>query len=108
MTPIIEKCLREKLFDIMSDISEEHYCASWLIGLEHSLWQAALGTDNDWRYGLGRIEPASLEMLRALSKELNGWQTFERFVPMDEWLKIYDENESQAYAIPREADRVSH
>jgi hypothetical protein len=37
----------------MSDISEEYYCAGWLIGLEEILWSMVVG--NRREFGMGVV-----------------------------------------------------
>src|SRR6185312_5627864 len=46
---------RETLACLMSEISEECYCAGWLIGNEHRLWSAMTDPTDDRRYGMGEI-----------------------------------------------------
>ena len=73
----------------MSDISENTWFATWLIDLEFILWNAIHG---------GPREPFSDEDLRELeelSTLVGGWHTYERFIPLDEWLSIAREDALQ-------------
>lgn len=75
---------------LMSDISEECWCASWLIGLEFNLWAFCRGEPGE--YGMGRVGHVEIHQLKKLSERADGWWRFEEFVPMDEWLLIYAEH----------------
>jgi hypothetical protein len=86
---------QQELYELMSDISEDCWCAGWLDGNEYSIWDA-MQTGN-LTYGMGAIDKESLEKVRELSKELNGWVIWDdalnenAFVTADEWLKILNE-----------------
>jgi hypothetical protein len=74
----------------MSGISEDYWCAGWLSGLEYILWDAGTGK----RKNVCTSE--EIEQLRYLSEKSGGWIIWdeqlkdERFVPMDEWLRLYE------------------
>ena len=105
---IIEKKFSDsqrELYETMSDISEDCYCAGWMMGLEFALCEAL--HDGDRRYGLVAMDADQLEKCRRLSKELDGWIIWiddsidaelpssewgPRFVGMEEWLKIVKAN----------------
>lgn len=81
----------EKLEDLMSDISEDRFCAGWLVGIEYMLWPPALGDHDPDR-----------KLLLRLSEKSGGWWIWssnkdepcdsgEVFVTIDEWLKMYEE-----------------
>ena len=89
--PILDwRTLRE----MMSDISEDCWCAGWMSGLEFLLWEAvSTGDAGSWaRHGV-TIE--HIAKLQRMSDVLGGWVMWddglrdERFVPIDEWLDIY-------------------
>lgn len=94
---------KEKLRDLMSDISEDHYCAGWLIGLEFVLWRMVQGGSR--HFGFGEVDPARVEKLRVLSRSVGGWWMWvdgetplssgEKFVEIAEWEKIYAEHEKE-------------
>lgn len=91
---------QRELHDLMSDISEDCYCARWMMGLEHAIWGAL--QDGDRRYGAGEMDAEQLEKCRALASELDGWVIWydddndpelpveewgPRFVSMADWLR---------------------
>ena len=80
--------LQRALADVMSEISENTYCAGWMSDLEFELWEAlnrADGTDVGYRLTAGEIE-----RLRQLSEMCGGWIVWksgrcQTFVPFTEW-----------------------
>lgn len=75
----------------MEEISEDLWCAGWLIGLEFSLWRAV--TDGPFDYGLGRISQEDCDLLKSLSDDAGGWWRLDinsgrTFTPMNEWLQL--------------------
>lgn len=81
-----------RLRNLMEELSEDHYAAGWLIGLEYRLFSAAYA-DEAFGDGLSHDERSQLI---TLSQRCQGWWTFElktgrKFLPLDEWLKIYEE-----------------
>ena len=87
-----------RLATAMSELSEEQYCAGWLIDTEFYVWAMLVG-DAPLDWGFGAVEPSAIEEIRALSEEANGWVVWrgkvERdagtvFVPMAEWLPMYE------------------
>lgn len=89
------------MYDTMSEISEDCYCAGWMMGLEFAVWSAL--QDGNRQYGMGEMDADQLEQCRALSAELDGWVIWvddqdhpglpadewgARFVGMSEWLKM--------------------
>lgn len=84
------------LADIMSGISEDKWSAGWVTGLEFDLWEMVIGK-KDPSYGMGGSFLLDLVGLRAMAERCGGWIVWdrehgERFVPMAEWLAIYDEH----------------
>jgi hypothetical protein len=90
---------QEEMVSLMSDISEECYCAGWMAGLEFAIWRA-LKDGNLW-YGQSEMDKEKLLRIKELSEETGGWIVWwdeeneeglcieewgERFMPMDEWL----------------------
>lgn len=95
---------QKELYELMSDISEDCYCAGWMIGNESAIYSAM--RSGNLNYGISSINQNSLNRVRELSNELNGWIIWfddmddeslpsedwgPRFVTMDEWLKIYSD-----------------
>jgi len=84
-----------QLFALMSDISENCWCASWLSGCEYSLWRfVRAGVATSW--GQADVSVEELRSLMDLSLACNGWWTWnaelggEVFVQFDEWVKRYE------------------
>ncbi len=80
---------------LMSEISEDAYCASWEMGTEYAIWDVIHGASSDLRWK-SSISPDQTIMLRDLSAELDGWIVYDvdsddyvRLVRMDEWQRIY-------------------
>lgn len=71
---------------LMSEISERHYAAGWISGLESALWSmVALGARD---FGLGEVSKDEVRQLRELSMACGGWIVWrngETFVTIDEW-----------------------
>lgn len=75
----------------MSNISEDHYCAGWLMGLEYKLWDVLNGGDP--QFGFGPISPQNIERLRELHERAGGWWMWvgenmdsgKVFVTTEEW-----------------------
>jgi hypothetical protein len=83
------------LLGLVSGISEECWCASWLDGLEFDLWKAATNVN----YGQGRITERQAKLLRLLSEECDGWWCWKgdetdnpQFVSLAEWRGILEQS----------------
>lgn len=79
---------QHELFELMSEISEDCYCAGWMMGLENAIWGAL--QDGDLSYGMGEMDSSLLERVRALHVELGGWIVWKDDdivpdMPSDEW-----------------------
>jgi len=61
------------LWALMSDISEECWCAGWMASLSHFLWDIAMAAPASHPYGQGEVSAAQAEALRALSAMAGGW-----------------------------------
>jgi len=68
------------LFALMTGISEEFYCAGWMMGLEHSLWGMVEGGPRG--YGMGTVSERHVELLRLLAEESDGWWTWANDEPL--------------------------
>jgi hypothetical protein len=90
-----------ELYQLMSDISEDCYCAGWITENEYGIW-AALQT-GDRTYGMSEMNPDQLKRCGELAQELDGWIIWlddytdptlpseklgPRFVSMGAWLDI--------------------
>lgn len=91
---------RAQLRNLMSDLSEELWCAGWLSGLEHALWGRI--TDGPPT----GLRDSEVDQLRRLASLAGGWWHWPRedgrpvkagpvFVPMDEWLMLYARREKE-------------
>ena len=93
------------LYQLMSDISEECYCAGWMAGNEYTLWEMVSDPAAERRYGMGAVEPEQIEEMRAIAAEIGGWIRWRDddgekglppsewgsvFIPMPEWLEMYE------------------
>lgn len=93
LTKSLDRDSAIKLRDFMSQISEDYYCAGWLMGLESKLWGIILAEEPN-TFGMGSIEKKEMNELKILSEKCGGWWRFddeygEIFVPIDEWRNLY-------------------
>ncbi len=98
MKDSIRRSLRKRLLSLMRDISEDHYCAGWMSGLEYSLWQAVLQYPRPYEFGLGPIEEENVLELKDLAEELQEWavwggETGEKLIPLEDWRRIFAAHE---------------
>lgn len=81
------------LCELMSQISEDCFCAGWAGDCEYDIWQALQHTD-PWAPN----HPMNLRLLRLcgkLSTEIDGWIYWAKepkFAPMAQWLVMVEEN----------------
>jgi hypothetical protein len=82
---------QQKLADLMSEVSEYTWAASWYIGVEFLIWES-LETGNDL---LSSEETIKIQQLH---EDVDGWivhdatqSGWRRFVSTTEWLKMYDD-----------------
>lgn len=59
------------LYEKMSAISEDCWCAGWLSGNEYTLWEILHGDRHE--YGRAAVSYEDLEELWVLSQQANGW-----------------------------------
>ena len=85
--PVLAKgLLRAK----MSEMSEDHYAASWLDGTGKVLWGMLRGEHREW--GMQTVSDETLQLLCTLASESGGWwQDDETFVRLDEWQATHGE-----------------
>jgi hypothetical protein len=86
------------LAERMSDISEDAYCAGWMIDLEYDLWQIVVAGHGS--YGAVSLDDAEVGELRDLSAACGGWIIFERdkgevFVPLAKWQELFAQRPSR-------------
>lgn len=97
------------LSQLMSDISEECWCASWLIGTEFVLWEAVLNGPMDW--GQGRINEEQIDTLKALSNRYDCWifaldYVGEIPITIRSWEKIYASRPKETQFSPEELKSI--
>lgn len=83
-----------RLRDLMSEISEECWCAGWMGGLEYSLWRVI--ENGPITYGRSDVSQSEVDELRRLHEKSGGWWFFhdehgETFVPRAAWLDMLAE-----------------
>jgi hypothetical protein len=81
------------LYQKMSAISEDSWCAGWLSGNEYALWEILHGDRHE--YGWGDVRYEDLEELRILSEHARGWiwtgpdkEYTPQLVTLEEWESI--------------------
>lgn len=96
-----------QLYELMSDLSEEAFCAGWIQGNEYGLWHSMQSkkSGGDARYGYGVITDDDIQTLFIYAEQLNGWIIWlddyavpglpveywgARFIDMETWLKRYE------------------
>ena len=109
------------LYSLMSDISEGCYCAGWMGGNEFTLWGMVSDQKSSRNYGQDVVKEEQIAELRAISTEIGGWirwrddeedanlppeQWGPVFVPMEEWLRIYEKRLAE-WASLRHPPRVN-
>ena len=86
---------------LISNASEDCYCAGWDSDCEHILWDAAhAGGDFDW--GMGVVTRRTLDAMLVLSSEMHGWVRYvdgvgAQFVWMPEWETLHAEWRKRSY-----------
>lgn len=93
------------LEELMSEISEDHYCAGWMGDLEYDLWR--MMASNDHHYGLCRVSDESIKLLRQYAEDAGGWQTCVGFMPMDQWLSHFADFETWHQSMVAELESTS-
>lgn len=80
---------------LISNASEDCYCAGWLGDCEHYLWDAAHG-EGAFEWGMGSVPRKTLDAMLELSKECGQWVRWVEDVGvqpigLDEWEKLHTE-----------------
>jgi len=83
------KKAQDLLRRIMGEISEAAISAGWLNTLEYDLWDFI--ENGAGQFGRLLIEPNVIRDLKWLADKAGGWWTYEKFVPMQEWVEMYQE-----------------
>lgn len=66
----------------MSHLSEENWCAGWLIDLEHVLWDEIAEPT--------RISNSDALRLAAMAKACGRWCVFQGSVSLEEWMPMHE------------------
>ena len=92
------------LYDRMSAISEDCFCAGWIGDNEYNIWNAMVNGDSSPAHR--RMSPRLLRRCQKLSAEIGGWIFWARntpgadqpdgaagprFAPMAQWLVMIEE-----------------
>ena len=87
------------LYDRMSAISEDCFCAGWIDGNEYDIWNALQHGDPSPAHR--RMSPRLLRRCQVLSVEIDGWIYWADgplFAPMAQWLVMVDQRRKLAEA----------
>ena len=79
---------QRELYLLMSEISEDCYCAGWMHGNEFRLWDAVTDAADPLHYGMSEIAREDVDRLRALHEEIGGWIEWcddSDGLPLGEW-----------------------
>ncbi len=104
MKDSIRRSLRKRLLSLMREISQEYFCAGWMIGLEYELWRAVLRYPQPSEALLGFIEQEEVAELKDLAEELQEWvfrgddDAREKLIPLADWQRIFADHETAARA----------
>lgn len=85
----------ETLHHLMSNISEDHWCAGWLIGLEYELWDIVVGLKAN-NLGWDRVPDARINQLKIVANEADCWMAWNpiaigvRPVNLFDWVILRD------------------
>jgi hypothetical protein len=76
------------LAEYMSELSEEFFCAGWLVDLEYALWDAV--RNGRGQYGWQYLDATQISRLRELSHQCGGWIVFDdaqerKWFPLRDW-----------------------
>jgi hypothetical protein len=87
-----------QLAELMSELSQRCYSASWMKDLEYVLWDAVVSGPRD--YGHSTITREDINKLVQTSDKVNSWILFddeleEIPVPLDKWKVKFTEDTTQ-------------
>jgi hypothetical protein len=109
---------RRALRFCMERISDDYYGAGWHIGLEFMLWKWVLQWRSELAIAPDEEEPKysrthEARMLSWLAEQAGGWWCWnsqcemkKEFVPMAEWLRMYEEKQRRDAPPAPVADRT--
>ncbi|HRE87526.1 MAG TPA: hypothetical protein PK095_00175 [Myxococcota bacterium] len=87
------------LWAVMSDISEDCWCAGWVSGNEMTLWRMVTDPKAPRHYGQSGVSDAQVEAMTVLSRLSQSWWEFREddqgtrlvWVPLETWKCLYAE-----------------
>ena len=88
-----QELAKRLLLVTVRELSERHYCAGWMMGLEYALWGMALTGGGG--YGQADMSKDMAANLRNLAEIAGGWWAWsektenETFIPLEKWKDIY-------------------
>lgn len=99
MSDRLQEYAKDLLVRLMREYSEDFWCAGWLSGLEYDLWEFTCGEAETYGTYLGSyLKDSERDYLKQLANDAGGWYYWsdktpvgERFISMDDWLKMYEE-----------------
>lgn len=84
-----------QLVNMMSELSEDHICATWIADCEYYLWELA-NNPGKWSNGVWSIEITTdiARTLLGLSIDCKGWPVPRKegleLCPMNEWIERFE------------------
>jgi len=93
----------------MQELSEDHWCAGWVTGLEYSLWNFV--TKGPGKWGFGSIDEQKVARLSRLSQTAGGWWRWDAachgpvFVPLEAWREEEVATSNWSKYVPKGLDK---
>jgi hypothetical protein len=82
----------------LAEISEENYCAGWMMDLGYDIWAIIQG-HRGCSYGMGSITKEQCTNLLQLALDAGGWWgDYGVFIPLEEWGQMYERRRALAIA----------
>lgn len=82
------------LAHLISNASEDCWCAGWLTDCEHQLWDAATRS-GEFEWGLGVVPRRYLDTLLGLAEASRHWVVWRdggvKSLPLSEWIELHIE-----------------
>jgi len=89
------------LYDRMREISEDVYCAGWMVDNEFNIW-LTLATGRA-AFGYRYANPRLLRRCKKLADDIGGWIVWAsngpQFVPMAQWLTLFEAWQAKNAAV---------
>lgn len=64
---------KEELLDLMEELNDYYWCASWMIDCEHELWDLVTSSGPPYPWHSIDVKPEWIERLRDLAHVAGGW-----------------------------------